>query len=238
VVTLPGSDPVQFLTSGDTQVVASMDGQQISRTSWTAVGPQALPTVQPAFAPAVPLASLAVDAAVALLGWMSLRDSADQRAVASFRAFESDASGLVPEGVVRVDHDTVEQACPRLGEVQSRLDDAISRVSAAGATLSPSQFGTAVHADLAKQINNLNDPKFVAERSFLKEGLGRPWYGRSGTVRVDVFEEVDPSTVCVYDIKTGEQTFLPGRAIEIAKAVKNKYPSSSRIVLSEIRGRH
>jgi hypothetical protein len=84
-------------------------------------------TVQPAFAPlVVPAAQLAVEAAVALLGWMALRDSADQKAVASFRAFESDGSGLASEGVARIARQDVEQACPRLGEVHTAAERARS----------------------------------------------------------------------------------------------------------------
>ena len=91
--------------------------------------------------------------------------------------------------------------CPSLREVQSRLDATVARISNESSGLSPSQFGTAVHLDMQRQIQALKDPNFVAELSTLN-GLPAT-YGTRGSVRVDILENVSIDKVCVYDIKTG-----------------------------------
>src|SRR5215475_9613867 len=48
-------------------------------------------------------------------------------------------------------------ACPRLGEVQERTDLAAEVVSRTHGYLSPTEFGTAVHTNLKRQIDGLNE---------------------------------------------------------------------------------
>lgn len=50
----------------------------------------------------------------------------------------------------------------------------------------PTQFGTAVHVGLKRQIDALFDPDFRAEFSALKT-LDET-YGAQGSIRIDVFE--------------------------------------------------
>ena len=86
------------------------------------------------------------------------------------------------------------------------------------------------------------DPNFRAEFSAWKTkaadpGAQPPRYGQKGTIRVDVLENRQDNTVCVYDIKTGERGLLPGRIKEIVQSVLKHYPDAVRIIVTEIRPR-
>jgi hypothetical protein len=87
---------------------------------------------------------------------------------------------------------------------------------------------------LNQQIKNIRDPNFVAEESFVKERR-EATYGEKGSIRVDVFENVGSGTVCVYDIKTGKTPLDRERMSEIASNIFARYPTTRRIIVSEIR---
>ncbi len=106
--------------------------------------------------------------------------------------------------------------------------------------MSPQQFGTAVHTRLKHRIEKHNDPTLIAEPSHWKavEELGNrdvAKYGRLGTLRVDVLEEVADCTVCVYDIKTGKRGFSVLRMKEITAAVRRNYPGTRDFFVIEVR---
>jgi hypothetical protein len=98
-------------------------------------------------------------------------------------------------------------------------------------------------------------PKLWAEESFAKnyeesrehksreaatignpspQGPGDTYYGAPGSIRVDVYEEVNPKTVCVYDIKTGRSGLSGPHMLEIAIRVARRLPGA-RIVVMEMR---
>jgi hypothetical protein len=108
--------------------------------------------------------------------------------------------------------------------------------------------------------DNPEDPNFRAESSFLKALADDPtvsasdkdaasanvtlgprghWprYGQLGTVRVDVLEDRQNGTVCVYDIKTGKQTLSPARIREIVQSVLRHYSNARQIIITEVRPR-
>lgn len=128
-----------------------------------------------------------------------------------------------------------------MSEVEFRLADAIFRSGGIGAYSTASAYGTAVHRDLAKQVNDLQDANFVAERSTLKEyiegdvTLGR--YGQKGTIRTDIVENVDGRTVCGYDIKTGNADLTLSRARELAGNMARLYPRAMRYLIMQIKPR-
>lgn len=166
---------------------------------------------------------------------MSKRNDANHRAAAIFKSREYPISERELDlGEVRnLDRDETRRNCPRLDEVQSRTDAAAETVSQARPGLPPAEYGTAVHENLKQQINALGDPNFRAEVSFLKgqeEG-----YGRLGTVRVDVYERIDDTTTCVYDIKTGKSGLTPARMREIATTVGMSYGAIGRVIITEVR---
>ncbi len=227
-----------FENAGFAQTVLDGDGTILSAGAWPVPPPDHMSFPQPAFLPfAVAGGAATVELGLVLLTWLLSSKRPGQEAVAAFTArdFLSAASSPVPrlDFVGLLTREQVREACPRLGEVQRRTDDAAEAVRLRGETMSASQFGTAVHMNLKRQIDPLNDPDFRAEVSFLKEL--EEAYGEPGSIRVDVFENVDGMEICVYDIKTGVRGLSAQRAAEIVKKVFTKFPFSKRIIVVEVR---
>jgi hypothetical protein len=155
---------------------------------------------------------------------LSARDTAEKRAVATFRArgfFFGDPTG-VQVSVLNVDE--VKAVCKKFDDVQSKLDQADVEAPLTRPNFNEAQRGTAIHQLVAKEINGHSDsdrppkdPKFRAETSVVKtlealdqqtlsEKLVNQDYGKPGTTRFDVLEFPGDTTdtVCVYDIKTAD----------------------------------
>lgn len=180
----------------------------------------------------------AIEAGVAFYTWLSARNGPDSRAIITFQAneFKPDGRGELDLSDVKLlDRDKVDAACPRLGEVQNRTDVASETVKHSRGELPPAEFGTAVHTNLKRQINELHDPDLRAEVSYLKSQ--EEDYGKKDSIRIDVLENVGDGTVCVYDIKTGRRGLSIPRTKEIAKNVFGAFPNTRRIIVSEIRPR-
>lgn len=178
----------------------------------------------------------AIEVGLAFYTWLSARNGRDSQAIITFNAseFKPDGRGeLDLSGVKLLDRDEVDAACPRLGEVQERTDYAADGVRRSGRYLPPAEFGTAVHTNLKKQIEDLDDPNFRAEVSYVKNEEEN--YGRKNSIRIDVLENVGDGTVCVYDIKTGRRGLSVARTAEIAMNVFKAYKGTQRIIVSEIR---
>ncbi|MEQ1712619.1 MAG: hypothetical protein ABL908_14625, partial [Hyphomicrobium sp.] len=128
---------------------------------------------------------------------MSGQNSADQTAVLGFRAeeFLSGANGDAPATRIGVlDREQVDAACPRHGEVQSLTDTAADTATREGNYRTRAEYGTRVHKEIERQVNALDDLNFRAEVSAIKS-IGEN-YGKRGSVRVDVLENVGDGTVC------------------------------------------
>lgn len=180
----------------------------------------------------------ALESGLALYTWLSARNGRDSQATITFNAseFRPDGRGELDLSDVKLlDRDKVDAACPRLGEVQERTDRAADAIGRTGRYLPPAQFGTAVHSNLKKQIEDLNDRNFRAEVSYVKNQEEN--YGRKDSIRIDVLENVGDGTVCVYDIKTGRRGLSVARTAEIATNVFKAFPGTQRFVVSEVRPR-
>jgi hypothetical protein len=118
----------------------------------------------------------------------------------------------------------------------------------------PSRFGTAVHWEAKDEIESTPKLKkdLFAEISFIKtlvetgklpllrDPNGIPLYpsvkyGTRGSIRIDVLENADAETVCVYDIKTGRNTLSLARSWELADTVFRKFPTAKWIFVTEVR---
>lgn len=167
------------------------------------------------------------------------REDATSVPVLEFRAQEfaggKEAGGTIAFASVRdVGRDEVDRYCPRLGEVQERTDRITAQVDAEGVDRSPQDRGTEIHTRLRDEIRDLRDPKFIAERSYMKE-FEETRYGAKDSIRIDVLEDVRNGTVCVYDVKTGRSGLVDSRMADIAARVQSNFPGTHRILVSEIR---
>lgn len=193
---------------------------------------------KPVFAPAViPPLVIGLESALAVFAGLLALNTGGRRPVFEFNAREFDGSEGEPGFAASrlLTREEVNDYCPRLNEVQARTDFAASILRREDFAR-PSEYGTAVHTNLKHQIDQLSDPNFRAEISLLKEQPAT--YGRPGSIRIDVFENVGNGTVCVYDIKTGKEGLSPARFAEIAARVFKIFPGTVRIIVSEIRPAH
>lgn len=66
--------------------------------------------------------------------------------------------------------------------------------------------------------------------------LKEPPRGMKGTIRVDVYEDTQKGTACVYDIKTGRSGLSKARIVEIVSNVyKGSRSKPDRIIITEVR---
>lgn len=245
-VTTSEGDKVTFETMGRTQAIRfdGPDGETVGRTLWTPDGPEPDATIQRVLAPPLVAPGVILLGGAILFNWQSSQNGSDgQQAVMALKANEFAPGSTFPEmsWVGRITDDEVRAACPRMPEVESRLADAIARSGGIGNYFTASAYGTAIHRDLAKQVNDLRDGNFVAECSTLKEyiegdvTLSR--YGQRGTIRTDVVEKVDGRTVCGYDIKTGKADLTLSRARELAGNMMRLYPHATRYLIMQVKPR-
>ena len=197
---------------------------------------QLLPAFLPAGAAAV---EKTIELFLALFTALSLGNSDDGAAVLQFNAKEYTQGEQLDADAFEVGRRTraeVDQACPRHGEVQSLTDQAAATVRSEGNYVGAADYGTKVHTELRDQIRAIGDPSFRAEVSAIKsrDDVG---YGASGSVRVDVLENVGNGTVCVYDIKTGATRLGAARMVEIASIVHSIYPGTKQVLVIEMRPR-
>jgi hypothetical protein len=193
-----------------------------------------------------------LEAALALYAVLSRRDSRNERAILEFRAKQynrEDTDAFSSDNVHLLSRDEVNRICKRLELVQMLTDGAALAERPFRDTMSPTQYGTRIHAMLKNEIDDVKDPNLKAEVSYLKlmedmkdskEFVGsmpaEVSYGTKGSIRIDVLERTDPSRVCVYDIKTGRSGLSPARFNEIRRSVVGAYgPSVKQIIITEVR---
>ncbi len=229
------------------QRIFDRQGNLVSATRWGRNGPQDVAVAQQAYFDEDPdqpgsgqITLLPTVSALALFNLYLSRRTAGELPVFGFRAakFEGRKDVLAPTFVGAVAEEDVDFACPRHHEVRKLTTAFANELRPLG--MNPQEFGTAVHTRLKYQIDRRNDPNFKAERSFWKAEyeLGknaRLRYGQSGTLRIDVLEEVADGTVCVYDIKTGRSGFSLARMKEIAAAVHRNFNNVRSYIVIEVR---
>ena len=237
IVATPDGGLRSFETEGLRQTVRGELGEVLSRSEFRPDGA----VLEPAFLPAVPLVAPVVgetlELGMILYVALSARNGPDAQAVAAFTSREfTPGAATEPQlaFVGQLARDQVEQACPRLPEVQERTDIAADAFAGDRARMSPQLYGTAVHTHLKHQIEGLLDPDFRAEVSFLKSRAAE-YYGQRGSIRIDVLERSKDGTVCVYDIKTGEAALGSGRSSEMVDRVRHLFPRWRRMIVTEIR---
>lgn len=247
-VTLPDGSKTTFETRDRTQTIRAggPDGEIVSRATWTERGPEPEATVQLAFAPLLPLvppaAEATITAGLTLFTWLSARNKLDGlQAVIGFNAREFQATGTIvskPDFVANLTEKEVDRVCNRREFVQKLAEEAIRDAGDPSNYPNAGAYGSAVHYRVKKPIDNLKDPDFRAELSTFKLGVrgeGERRYGLADTWRTDVVERVNETTVCGYDIKTGNAEVDMKRAIELVFVMKRLYPNATRFLIMQIK---
>lgn len=256
-VVLSDGSKVTFQNSGETQQIYDADGRQIGAAVWTEDGPQSLPIGELAFlAPTVgagaglaarlgPAAVRAVTAAgLALYTWLSSRKDRDRSAVFAFKAGKYEKSGTQEQPelafVGRLTQDEVRKVCDKLVDVQKETDKAVEKVRKDADYKGPADFGTQVHEAVAHSIEKEKDPNYRAEQSALKSKAANARYGERGSKRIDAYENrPEMSTVCVYDLKTGERGLSLPRMTELAQTAQALFGNKpEHIIVLEVRPTH
>jgi hypothetical protein len=88
---------------------------------------------------------------------------------------------------------------------------------------------------MAQKINSQNNPNFVAEISLDKNTGDETLPGKKNSVRLDILENVQNTTVCIYNPKTGDKGFNPRTAVDYATAVQLHFPGAMRFIVIEMR---
>jgi hypothetical protein len=80
-------------------------------------------------------------------------------------------------------------------------------------------------------------PNYRAEVSGLKSKEADVRYGTRGSIRIDAFENLpEISTVCVYDLKTGERGLRFPRMTELAQTAQRLFGNTpEHIIVLEVR---
>lgn len=131
-----------------------------------------------------------------------------------YRGFE----GTQPDVRVTVGtlpSEQVNEFCPKTAEFEERLAEVASATPREG--LPPQQWGTAVHLGLRRTIERQYDPRanVVSAEMSLVEGESRR-YGTAGSTRLDIYHRIEgTSTICAYDVKTGQAELSARQAGQI-----------------------
>ena len=182
---LEGGEKISFETTDRVQTIryGGVDGEVVSRSLWTPSGPEPDSTVQPAYVgPLFKFGQSIIAGGAILFGWQSQQNGiGGGQAVMGFNAqdFRLDPStrgGLDLSFVGRLSEDEVTSACARWPDVRDFADRAGNAAGSVDLYPSAAVHGTNIHTRFKGYVDDVNDPLFRAERSFL-EGSGRePWF--------------------------------------------------------------
>ncbi|KPF95394.1 hypothetical protein IP86_19190 [Rhodopseudomonas sp. AAP120] len=103
-------------------------------------------------------------------------------------------------------------------------------------TMSPSNYGVAVHMAFGAAVRALNLPGVGdIERSFSLDNFN-PRYGLRDTIRTDVtLRNIQGDIIAIYDVKTGDDPVSPARAEEL-RLMTRAAPGTPVFELNIVRG--
>lgn len=169
----------------------------------------------------------------------------ERQTVIQFSADEFEAGEVGTFALERSEQLDWEKASQRCRQLQSAYDVALEAEKAArnrfeneGRPVRQPQFGTAVHVEAANLVREKyshlhaemsfwdgNKPITRKQYEDMNGGAKatNPPYGTKGSIRTDLLEEVQPDTICVYDIKTGREPLGTARIAQIMQSVAAYY---------------
>lgn len=155
-----------------------------------------------------------------------------------YRGFE----GTQPDVRVTVGtlaQERVNEFCPKTAEFEDMLARTVGATPREG--LTPQQWGTAVHTAMRREVQRLYDPRGNVVRAEYSLLNGEPAiYGQPGTTRLDIYHRVEgTSTICAYDIKTGQAMLNASQAERIYREglsiAQQSNIANPRILIIELR---
>jgi uncharacterized protein len=154
-------------------------------------------------------------------------------------AGNGDQNSLTVDAPRTVRNEDIPLYCPRAPEVQAAVDRVIARIGPRRADETPWGYGTRAHAALRAEINNINDGhvgvgSLRAELAF-KKGPNETRPNAPNLIRTDIIEQRPNNTVCVYDLKTGDEPLTLPRSIEIARYMVAYSSEPQRLLMMEVR---
>jgi hypothetical protein len=170
-----------------------------------------------------------------------------------------DAQWLTREEVDKICGDGEKEG---LKQVQAWVDKAVAETEPDRRNLSKGPYGTRIHTKVEHMVPD--NPEFRGEPSFIlredggltplsprarallekkgtfdDKGFLTPSAdrGQKGSVRPDLDQPRGKDTVCIYDIKTGDQGLTPARMEEFVRAIEKADPKQQikRIVVIQVR---
>ncbi len=245
LVQTPGGSRIAVLKRGEAQQTVDADGDILSQSA-SARESFGSASVQPAFSPGYEKLKdklkksgrygKAAAALLELFDWYNSAPADKPRKLAVLRTDVVErALGGGPERYIsevrQVDEDEAAEFCPRLPEVQAKTTSLYNQMRPL--YRSATDLGTAVHSAMREYVRAQSNPSFKAEESYTVDGQSK--YGARGSVRVDVMEQRDDGTVCVYDLKTGDSRMSPSRFRQIANNVDKAFPGPWPLLVIEVR---
>lgn len=206
-----GGETLTCQNLGNTQTILDATGEVIQVASWTHSGPE-IEYLRPDLGfdgPDGPLGGAAAPSLLLpLFAWFTSTAESSRAAVLALRARDyrkpGEQTAVEPLFDGELHEAEVNAACKSIEMVQRITNKAADLALSKGPYSSPAVYGTAVHTRLKEAIKALGNTNLQAEISFLKSDTVR--YGKRGSIRIDVFDNTGgDDTVCVYDIKTGDE---------------------------------
>ncbi|MBN9332202.1 phage minor head protein [Devosia sp.] len=182
------------------------------------------------------------NAAVAQPGPMGIGDTG--LVALAFKVWDGSRTGnSVTVTQVALTAEQVAQTCKLLPEVQALTNEAAAKMSAMRLTATPQNFGIAVHTEVHRQITmrKLLSPvqygNVHPEMSITGGGLtsidGDVYYGQAETSRLDVYERVNATTACIYDVKTGRRGLSLTRTTDLVSRT-TKIPGVTNVIVLQV----
>jgi hypothetical protein len=183
----------------------------------------------------IPLAAAALEQALMLFGALGAAKIIHEYGVKPFILYMRGGESTQTQDRVFVGELTqerIDQFCPDTGRFQ-----ALTTMTAAGISrdgLTPQAYGSRVHAAIATQVRDMQDPDIRAEFSLIGGRDDLP-YGTQGSTRLDIFQyRPETNTVCIYDIKTGNAG-LDNSYLNRAIAEAQRWREGAHIMVLELR---
>jgi hypothetical protein len=159
--------------------------------------------------------------------------------------------GAQPEAsavwVGRITEKEVNDVCERYQQAKDITNKATKKIRADGTYSDDADFGMKVHKEIEEQVKAIGNPNFLAEKPLWRMREDDPSQpvaqdrdrtlnrGTRDSIQLDILDNNQRGTVCVYDPKLEKQRMRRRRFDEIAASVFYHFKNVHSIILVEIK---